>query len=88
LDPGQWIRIRAQPESIEKKMAHNKIKICEISCFEELEVFTVGLKASLLESSLADPHHFYADPDFAFYLMRIRILPFTQMRIRILPFNF
>ncbi len=36
---------------------------------------------------VADPHHFYADPDQTFTLMRIRIRLFTSMRIRILLFT-
>jgi hypothetical protein len=38
-----------------------------------------------LTTSVADPHHFDADPDPDFYLMRmrIRIRLFTLMRIRI-----
>jgi hypothetical protein len=38
-------------------------------------------------SHCCGPDHIDVDPDPAFHLMRIRILPFTLIRIRILPFN-
>ncbi len=50
-------------------------------------IVTKKLGNRISVQSVADQHHFDADPDLTFHLMRIRIQLSTLMQIRILLFT-